>query len=74
MIRNEMTRGNNWPMKFRPFQRCWLAKEGQRVLVEIEGVRIHNGLDEAVYDVREFDSGIGYPALESKLKPFIMPR
>lgn len=57
-----------WNIKYNRESVCMLAKQtGKTVLVRIESVRV-NRFGEVLYDVREIETNIGYPALESSLR------
>lgn len=69
LAENKMKRGEPWPMKFRPFEVVILRKSNaEETAVRIEGVRHWHKQEEPLYDVRELDSQLGYPVLESKLR------
>ncbi len=57
-----------WEIKFEPGQTVILDKSGIFCEVQIEGVRSHKSIDwEVIYDVREIDSRVGYPASQKNL-------
>lgn len=57
-----------WNIKYNRESICTLVKQtGQTVRVRIESVRV-NRFGEVLYDVRELETNIGYPALESSLR------
>ncbi len=58
-----------WQFKFNCDQICTVEKQtGEVVRVRVEGVQNRRHLECPMYDVREVNSGIGYPALESSLR------
>jgi hypothetical protein len=57
-----------WEIKFSPGQTVILDKSGNPCEVQIEGVRCHKSIDwEVIYDVREIESRVGYPASQKNL-------
>lgn len=56
-------------MKFNLRQTVELTKHtGEVTVVEIEGFRNHVKFDYPIYDVREVETRVGYPAGEPSLK------
>ena len=57
-----------WEIKFKPGQTVILNKDGTPCEVQIEGVRCNKSIDwEVIYDVREIESRVGYPASQKSL-------
>ena len=57
-----------WEIKFRPGQTVILDKSGIPCEVEIEGVSCHKATGwQVIYDVREIDSRVAYPASQKNL-------
>ena len=43
-------------------------RDGEAVAVRVEGISINKRFEHPIYDVREVESRIGYPASENELK------
>ena len=57
-----------WEIKFRPGQTVILDKSGTPCEVQIEGVSCHRATGwQVIYDVREIESRVGYPASQKNL-------
>ena len=57
-----------WEIKFRPGQTAFLNKDGAPCEVRIEGVSCHKATGwQVIYDVREIESRMGYPASQKNL-------
>jgi hypothetical protein len=57
-----------WGIKFKPRQTVILDKSGTPCEVQIEGVRCHKSIEwDVIYDVREIESRVGYPANQRSL-------
>ena len=57
-----------WEIKFEPGQIVILDKSGAPCEVEIEGVSCHKATGwQVIYDVREIESKVGYPASQKSL-------
>jgi hypothetical protein len=57
-----------WEIKFEPGQTVILDKLGAPCEVQIEGVSCYKAIGwQVIYDVREIDSRVGYPASQKNL-------
>lgn len=59
----------DWGIKYNPGQIVLLAKQtGETARVRIEGVQAHTRAHGVIYDVREIDTAICYPAGQKELR------